>query len=100
MASKGYRFVGQGQFTGVKSADLTAEAFERLDPRAKRIVRTSGAWEEVSGDLTRNEIDALLVARGLDPKEYRTKADAQAALDAPPNPETPDTTETQEGGES
>jgi hypothetical protein len=53
MASKGYRFVGQGQFTGVKSADLTAEAFDRLDPRAKRIVRTSGAWEELTVAETR-----------------------------------------------
>ena len=85
--TKGYRFIGGARtYTGVKSQDFSPEQFAALGPREQRIVRLSGAWELPLGDdATRAEIDALLTGRGLNPADYRTKADALAALDAPPD---------------
>ena len=81
-----YRYdASKGRFSGVPARDITAEQFDAMGPREKRIVRLSGAYTAVEPqklltNQTRDELDALALERGIDPTQHSTKASLIDAL--------------------
>jgi hypothetical protein len=83
--STAWKFVGPGRHFGVPSRDITAEEFETLSPRQRRIITESPAYEELQlddplGELSNAEFDTLSPAeKGARTREANRRAEEAAA---------------------